>query len=137
MIVDAKTPREAYLTAVETTDDDTREGLLSEHARQVRDHIRNLASKDYWKSLPETPDFVVMFVPGEAFFSAAIENTPDLFENAVRQRVLISTPTTFITLVKAIAYGWQQEKLAENAQAVEKLGRDLVVISLFTLTDKG
>ena len=92
---------------------------------QVRDRVRTLASRDYWKALPETPDFVVMFVPGEAFYAAAIEKDPDLFETAVRQRVLICTPTTFVALVKAIAYGWQQEKLAENAREVKRLGLDL------------
>jgi hypothetical protein len=103
----------------------TTRARLADHARQVRDHVRTLASRDYWKALPVTPDFVVMFVPGEAFFAAAIESDPNLFEQAVRQRVLISTPTTLIALVKAIAHGWQQEKLAENAQAVASLARDL------------
>ena len=125
VVVDAKTPLEAYLTAIEAGDEDTRERHMADHARQVRDHVRTLGSRDYWKALPVTPDFVVMFVPGEAFFAAAIESDPNLFEQAVRQRVLISTPTTFIALVKAIAYGWQQEKLAENAQAVASHARDL------------
>ena len=125
VIVDAKTPLEAYLSSIEANDDDIRDRHMADHARQVRDHVRTLASRDYWKALPVTPDFVVMFVPGEAFFAAAIESDPDLFEQAVRQKVLISTPTTFIALVKAIAYGWQQEKLAENAQIVANIARDL------------
>jgi len=125
IVVDAKTPLDAYLTAVEATDETTRERQLAEHARQVRDHIRILGTKEYWNALPVTPDFVVMFVPGEAFFAAAIESDPNLFEQAIRQRVLLSTPTTFIALVKAIAYGWQQEKLAANAQAIAGIGRDL------------
>ena len=87
--------------------------------------MRALSSRDYWKALPETPEFVVMFVPGESFFTAAVESDPELFESAARQRVLISTPTTLIALVKTIAYGWQQEKLAENAQVVAAQGRDL------------
>ena len=125
VIVDAKTSLDAYLTAVETDDEDTRERFMADHARQVKDRVRTLASRDYWKALPETPDFVVMFIPGEAFYAAAIEKDPDLFETAVRQRVLICTPTTFVALVKAIAYGWQQEKLAENAREVKRLGLDL------------
>jgi len=125
VVVDAKTPLDAYLAAVEAGDEDARARHMADHARQVRDHARTLGSRDYWKALPVTPDFVVMFVPGEAFFAAAIESDPNLFEQAVRQRVLISTPTTFIALIKAIAYGWQQEKLAENAQVVAALARDL------------
>ena len=125
IIVDAKTPLDAYLSAVEATDEEARERFIGEHARQVRDHVRALSSRDYWKALPETPEFVVMFVPGESFFTAAIESDPALFESAARQRVLISTPTTLIALVKTIAYGWQQEKLAENAQVVAAQGRDL------------
>src|SRR5215471_9692618 len=125
VVIDAKTPLEAYLAALDTNDEETRERQMVDHARQVRDHVRTLASREYWKALPVTPDFVVMFVPGEAFFAAAIESDPSLFEQAVRQHVLISTPTTLVALVKAIAYGWQQEKLAENAQAVASLARDL------------
>ena len=125
IIVDAKTPLDAYLSAVEADDEDTRKQFIADHARQVRDHVRALASKDYWKALPESPEFVVMFVPGEAFFAAAIESDSELFESAARRGILISTPTSLIALVKTIAYGWQQEKLAENAQAVAAQGRDL------------
>ncbi len=98
---------------------------MANHARQLREHVRVLASREYWKALPVTPDFVIMFVPAEAFFAAAIESDPEIFEQAVRQRVLISTPTTLIAVVKAISYGWQQATLAENAQAVSGLARDL------------
>jgi DNA recombination protein RmuC len=125
IVVDAKTPLEGYLSAVEAKDEAARDAFLSDHARHVASHVRSLSSKEYWSRLQGTPDFVVMFVPGEAFFSAAIENDPSLFEQALRQRVLISTPTTFIALVKAIAYGWQQEKLTESAQAVAGVARDL------------
>ena len=125
IIVDAKTPLEGYLAAVEADNEEDRKRHMDAHARHVRDHIRALSSKEYWKELPATPDFVVMFVPGEAFFAAAIESDPALFERAVKERVLISTPTTFIALVKAIAYGWQQQKLAENTQAVAVLAREL------------
>ena len=125
IIVDAKTPLDAYLSAVEADDEETRRQLIADHTRQVRDHVRALASKDYWKALPESPEFVVMFVPGEAFFAAAMESDSELFESAARRGILISTPTSLIALVKTIAYGWQQEKLAENAQAVAAQGRDL------------
>ena len=125
IIVDAKTPLDAYLSAVDAPDEESRERLLADHARQMREHVRALASREYSKALPETPDFVVMFVPGESFFAAAIESDPDLLEKAWRDKVLISTPTTLIALVKMIAFGWQQEKLAENAQVVAAQGRDL------------
>ena len=125
IIVDAKTPLDAYLSAVEATDEEARHRFLDDHARQVREHVRALASRDYWKALPETPEFVVMFVPGESFFAAAIESDPALLENAWRQRVLVSTPTTLIALVKTVAFSWRHEKLAENAQTVAAQGRDL------------
>lgn len=125
IIVDAKTPLEGYLAAIEADNEEDRKRHMSAHARHMRDHIRALSLKEYWKELPATPDFVVMFVPGEAFFAAAIENDPALFECAVKERVVISTPMTFIALVKVIAYGWQQQKLAENTQAVAGLARDL------------
>ena len=125
IIVDAKTPLDAYLSAMDAPDEESRERLLADHARQMREHVRALASREYSKALPETPDFVVMFVPGESFFAAAIESDPDLLEKAWRDKVLISTPTTLIALVKMIAFGWQQEKLAENAQEVAEQGREL------------
>ena len=125
IVVDAKTPLDAYLNAVEADDEDERRKFIDAHARQVREHVRALASREYWKALPETPEFVVMFVPGEAFFAAAIESDRELFESAARRGILISTPTSLIALVKTIAYGWQQEKLAENAKAVAAQGRDL------------
>ncbi|MDE0527599.1 MAG: DNA recombination protein RmuC [Truepera sp.] len=125
IIVDAKTPLEAYLNAVETSNEDERERFMADHARQVSDHVRNLAAKDYWEALPTTPDFVVMFIPGEAFFAAALERSPDLFETAIHQRIVLSSPSNLIALLRTIAYGWRQQKLAENAQEVAGLGRKL------------
>ena len=125
IIVDAKTPLEAYLNAVETSDEEERERFMTDHVRQVRDHVDNLASKDYWKALPTTPDFVVMFIPGEAFFAAALERVPELFETAIHQRVVLSSPSNLIALMRTIAYGWRQEKQAKNAKEVARLGREL------------
>ena len=125
IIVDAKTPLEGYLAAVEADNEEDRERHMATHARHVRDHVRALASKEYWKELPVTPDFVVMFIPGEAFYAAAIESDHTLFEQAFEKKILICSPTTFIALVKAIAYGWQQQKLAENMQEVANDARVL------------
>ena len=125
IIVDAKTPLQAYLDAVEAEDEETRATHIEAHVRHVRSHVRALSSKEYWSALPGTPDFVVMFIPGESFYAAALENDPRLFDEAVAMKVLISTPTSLIALVKAIAYGWQQEQIAENAQAISAAGREL------------
>jgi DNA recombination protein RmuC len=125
IVVDAKTSMAAYLDAVEAADDETRETRLVAHARQLRTHMKLLAAKQYWDALPCTPDFVAMFIPGENFYAAAIERDPHLFEDAIESKVLIVTPTTLIALAKAIAMGWRQENLAENARRIGELGRDL------------
>jgi DNA recombination protein RmuC len=125
IVVDAKTPFDGFLAMVEAEDDGARADALKAHVRHVRQHIANLARKEYWSALDVTPDFVVMFIPNEGMYSCAIATEPGIFEEAMRNRVLISTPTNFIALIKAIAYGWQEEKLARNAQEVATLAREL------------
>ena len=126
VIIDAKTPLEGYLAAFEAEEDEeARENALRNHARHLRQHVGNLASKKYWNALPGSPDFVVMFVPGEAFYDAAARMDPEIVDHAIKRRVLIATPTTLIALLKAIAFGWQQDKLTENAQMVADHAREL------------
>jgi DNA recombination protein RmuC len=125
VVVDSKAPLQAYLDAAEETDEVKRGALLDQHARQVRTHIEQLAAKNYANELTEAPDFVVMFLPGEAFFSEACRRDPGLIEYAVNKGVIPSSPTTLITILKAVAYGWSQERIGENAERIRDLGIEL------------
>jgi DNA recombination protein RmuC len=125
LIIDAKTPMDAYLDAVDTEDDEIRKGQLLRHAKIVREHMRGLASKKYWEQFDDAPDFVVLFIPGDQFLSAALEHDKQLLNDSLSERVILATPSSLVALLRAIAFGWKQVALVENADKIRELGEEL------------
>ena len=125
LVVDVKTPLDAYLEAVEAKDDAQRKLGLQRHARNVRDHIRMLSGKTYWEQFSRSPEFVILFIPGDQFLSAALNEDPDLIDMALSKQIILATPTSLVALLKAVAYGWRQLALADNAEEIRRLAEDL------------
>ena len=125
VVVDAKVTLAAYLEAVESDDERVRSERMAAHAKHLRQHVDRLADKAYWEALPQSPEFVVLFVPGESFLAPALEADPGLLEHAMSRRVHLATPTTLLSLLRAVAYAWQRHRLADNAQEVFAAGKEL------------
>ena len=125
LVVDVKTPLDAYLEAVDATSDDARNGALRRHALALAERVRQLGAKSYWSQFENSPDFVILFIPGDQFLSAALAELPNLIEDAIRQDVIIATPSSFVALLKTVAYGWRQTALAQNAETIRTLAQDL------------
>jgi len=125
IVVDAKTPLDAYMDAAEATDDEARRTALARHAMQVEQRVRELGQKSYWEQFEHSPEFAVLFLPGDQFLSAALAERPDLIESALKQRIIVTTPSTLMALLKVIAYGWRQSLVTENAREIRRLGEDL------------
>ncbi len=125
LVIDAKTAISAYVDAIEAPDDTQRDAHLEHHVKHIRDQVQKLSAKSYWSQFERSPDFVVMFLPGEQFLEPALKLAPNLQDEALQQKVVIATPTTLVALLKVIAYGWREQKLAENAEEIHKLGEEL------------
>ncbi len=125
LVVDVKTPLDAYLNAVEASDEADRRKFLKQHARKVADRIAELSRKSYWSQFDKSPEFVILFIPGDQFLTAALNENPNLIDDALRQNIILATPTSFVALLKAVAYGWRQLSLADNAEQIRKLAVDL------------
>jgi DNA recombination protein RmuC len=125
LVVDVKTPLDAYLEAVDAQTDELRAVAMRRHAQSIAERVRQLGAKNYWSQFEKSPDFVILFIPGDQFLSAALAETPSLLEDAIRQDVIIATPSSFVALLKAVAYGWRQMSLAQNAETIRSLAEDL------------